>query len=171
MFVWPKNENWLSYGLHCPGRMGARLRWDHSKIHVFDAFKGQFWAKIKRRHMGGLFGTVLDTTNSTRFGLETFRLTSLMKGRHLLLSIYWLSCSKLESHFTLLIKSVSNFCSNLMKLGPQLDFGLSQAHKKSDSHIWSLRVFFDTLYYKHSSNLSGNWILTKLNTNIQWVVL
>ena len=115
--------------------------------------------------MGGLFGTVLDTTNSTGFGLETFRLTSLMKGRHLLLSIYWLSCSKLESHFTLLIKSVSNFCSNLMKLGPQVDFGLSQAHKKSHAHIWSLRVFSDTLYYKHSSDLLGDWILTKLNTH------
>ena len=43
-----------------------------------------------------------------------------------------------------------------MKLGPQVDFGLSQAHKKSHAHIWSLRVFCDTLYYKHSSDLLGD---------------
>ena len=87
MFIWPKNENWPSYGLHHPGQTGARLRWDNPKNYNFNAFKGRFWAKINRRHIGGLFGTVLDTKNSTGFGLETFRLTSLLRAKHLLLSI------------------------------------------------------------------------------------
>ena len=54
-----------------------------------------------------------------------------------------------------------------MKLGPQVDFGLSQAHKKAYAHIWSLKVFSDTFYYKRSSNLQSSLILTKLNTNIE----
>ena len=54
-----------------------------------------------------------------------------------------------------------------MKLGPQVDFGLSQVHKKAHAHIWSLRVFSDTLYYKPSSELLGGRIFTKLNKHIE----
>ena len=70
------------------GADNARLRRDNSRNHIFYAFKGPFWAKINRRHIGGLFGIVLDTKKSTGFGLETFRLTSLLRAKHLLLSIH-----------------------------------------------------------------------------------
>ena len=68
--------------------MGTRLRRDESKNLIFNAFKGPFWAKINRRHIGGLFGTVLDTKNSTGIGFWTFRLTSLLRAKHQLLSIH-----------------------------------------------------------------------------------
>ena len=68
--------------------MGTGLRLDMSKNHIFNAFQGLFWAKINRRHIGGLFGTVLDTKNSTGIGFWTFRLTSLLRAKHDLLSIH-----------------------------------------------------------------------------------
>ena len=58
-----------------------------------------------------------------------------------------------------------------MKLVPQVDFGLSQVHKKAHAHIWSLRAFSDILYYKRSSDILGNWILTKLSKHIERVVV
>ena len=60
----------------------------NDKNHIFKAFEGQFLAKINKRHIGGPFGTVLETKNSTGFGLETFRLTSPLRAQHLLLSIH-----------------------------------------------------------------------------------
>ena len=49
-----------------------------------------------------------------------------------------------------LIKSVSNYCSNLMKLGHQVVFGLSQAHKKAHALIRIFRVFSHKVYYSIS---------------------
>ena len=42
----------------------------------------------------------------------------ILRAQNLLLSIYWLNCFKVESHFTLLIELISNCCSNLILLGP-----------------------------------------------------
>ena len=54
-----------------------------------------------------------------------------------------------------------------MKLGPQIDFGLSQAHKKIHAHIWSLKVISNTLYYKRSST----YRLLDLNETLQAYII
>ena len=74
----------------------------------------------------------------------------ILRAQDLLLSIYWLNCLKVESHFALLIELISNCCSNLNKLGTLVDFGLSQAHKEAHAHIWSIKVFFHKVYYSFS---------------------
>ena len=85
--------------------------------------------------MGGPFGTVLDTKKLHLVWFGEVLYFGLLRAQHLLFSIQWDSCSEVESHFMLLIKLVSNNCSNLIKFSPQVDFGLSQAHKKAHALI------------------------------------